>query len=78
MIVVTGATGFIGSNVCEFIQEHHSDKNIIVVDTFDDDNKLKNLSNINIKDSEVYEKLVTRCLFGNINAARNSASRTMS
>ena len=50
MIVVTGATGFIGSNVCEFIHEHHSDKNIIAVDTFDDDNKLKNLSNINIKE----------------------------
>ncbi len=50
MIVVTGATGFIGSNVCEFIHKHHSDKNIVAVDTFDDDNKLKNLSNINIKE----------------------------
>ena len=36
-------------------------------------NKIHENSNINIKDSEVYEKLVTRCLFGNINAARNSA-----
>lgn len=36
-------------------------------------NKIHENSNKNINDSEVYEKLVTRCLFGNINAARNSA-----
>jgi len=36
-------------------------------------NKIHENSNKNIKDSDVYEKLVTRCLFGNINAARNSA-----
>ena len=36
-------------------------------------NKIHESSSNNEKDSEVYEKLVTRCLFGNINAARNSA-----
>ena len=36
-------------------------------------NKIHKNSNKNINNSEVYEKLVTRCLFGNINAARNSA-----
>ena len=36
-------------------------------------NKIHESSSNNKKDSEVYEKLVTRCLFGNINAARNSA-----
>tara|TARA_B100000963_G_scaffold361435_1_gene396782 strand:+ start:67387 stop:69966 length:2580 start_codon:yes stop_codon:yes gene_type:complete len=36
-------------------------------------NKIHENYSKDITDSEVYEKLVTRCLFGNINAARNSA-----
>ena len=36
-------------------------------------NKIHENFSKDITDSEVYEKLVTRCLFGNINAARNSA-----
>ena len=33
----------------------------------------KKSSKLNLKKIEVYEKLVTRSLFGNINASRNSA-----
>jgi len=35
--------------------------------------ELKNQKNPNLKEIEVYEKIVTRSLFGNINASRNSA-----
>ena len=34
---------------------------------------LKKQSNVDPKEIEVYEKIVTRSLFGNINASRNSA-----
>ena len=35
--------------------------------------KLQKQENIDPKELEVYEKIVTRSLFGNINASRNSA-----
>jgi len=35
--------------------------------------ELKKQTNPDIKEIEVYEKIVTRSLFGNINASRNSA-----
>ena len=35
--------------------------------------ELKNQDNPDPKEIEVYEKIVTRSLFGNINASRNSA-----
>jgi phosphoenolpyruvate carboxylase len=36
-------------------------------------NQLKSQKNPNEKQIAVYEKIVTRSLFGNINASRNSA-----
>ena len=35
--------------------------------------ELKKQENVNLEELEVYEKIVTRSLFGNINASRNSA-----
>jgi ADP-L-glycero-D-manno-heptose 6-epimerase len=49
MIVVTGAAGFIGSNIIEGLNEENI-KDIIAVDKLDSSDKWKNLAGINFRD----------------------------
>lgn len=63
MIIVTGAAGFIGSNLIKGLNRHGR-TDILVVDDLTDGRKFKNLASLQFLDYQDYEDFLTQILSG--------------
>ncbi|MDL2281028.1 ADP-glyceromanno-heptose 6-epimerase [Selenomonadales bacterium OttesenSCG-928-I06] len=59
MIIVTGAAGFIGSNLVYALNKRHED-NILIVDDLTDGNKIKNLNALKFYDYQDQETFINK------------------